>query len=102
MKKDQKKKILVYKWLINKLLKPARRLLKWTKKELNFLNNKETYEGDDDDDDDDFLDVDFDKIDENNKAQKQEELQRNCALSWIWIPCWLKIHKNLSKVWKKL
>ena len=40
-----------------------------------FYSNKESYEGDDDDDDD-FLDVDFDKIDENNKAQKQEELQK--------------------------
>lgn len=40
-----------------------------------FHTNREWYEEGDDDDDVNF-DIDIDEIDENNKAQEQEELQK--------------------------
>ena len=45
-----------------------------------FHTNKEWYEEGDDDDDVNF-DIDIDEIDENNKAQEQEELQKKLCTS---------------------
>lgn len=60
------------------MLKPVKKTIKMDKKTRNFFEkfytNKEWYEKGDDDDVN--FDIDIDEIDENNKAQEQEEFQK--------------------------
>ena len=88
------------------MLKPVKKLLKWTKKTRNFLEkfytNKEWYEEGDDDDDDVDFDIDIDEIDKNNKAKKQEEFQNKLRAFMSMKPMLTKNSQKSFQGLKKL